>query len=257
MLINLKKSFWLVLLLICISVLRLNAQEVRQEISLNQNWKTIASGPKPLIEKNFERPNFDDGNWLKVDVPHNWDQYEGFRRMKHGNRHGAAWYRKELQLDPKNQGKQHFLFFEGVGSYATVYVNGQKVGEHAGGRTTFTLDITDAITFEGENTIAVKADHPAMIADLPWVCGGCSGEWGFSEGSQPMGIFRPVTLVVTDPVRIEPFGVHIWNDEEISKEASQLHINTELKNYGKVTRDLTLVNRLLNADGKEVDQQKN
>ncbi|MDN3669538.1 malectin domain-containing carbohydrate-binding protein [Echinicola jeungdonensis] len=244
------------MLLSCSLVLRLNAQEVRQEISLNQNWKTIASGPKPLIEKNFEQPNFDDENWLKVDVPHNWDQYEGFRRMKHGNRHGAAWYRKQIHLDPKNQGKQHFLFFEGVGSYATVYVNGEKVGEHAGGRTTFTLDITDAVSFEGENTIAVKADHPAMIADLPWVCGGCSGEWGFSEGSQPMGIFRPVSLVVTAPVRIEPFGVHIWSDEEISKEAAQLHINTELKNYGKETRKLTLVNRLLDAKGEEVDQQK-
>ena len=51
-----------------------------------------------------------------------------------------------------------------------------------------------------------------MIADVPWVCGGCSSEWGFSEGSQPLGIFRPVVLEGTDEIRIEPFGVHIWND---------------------------------------------
>lgn len=67
-----------------------NAQEVRKELSLNHGWKTIASGALPLEEKGFEKPAFDDSQWLQVDVPHNWDQYEGFRRMKHGNRHGAA-----------------------------------------------------------------------------------------------------------------------------------------------------------------------
>ncbi|AGA77933.1 malectin domain-containing carbohydrate-binding protein [Echinicola vietnamensis] len=233
-----------------------NAQEVRKELSLNHGWKTIASGALPLEEKGFEKPAFDDSQWLQVDVPHNWDQYEGFRRMKHGNRHGAAWYRKTFKPASTDEGKRHFLFFEGVGSYATVWVNGQLVGKHAGGRTTFTLDITDALAFGAENTIAVKADHPAWIADLPWVCGGCSGEWGFSEGSQPMGIFRPVTLVVTDPVRIAPFGVHIWNDEAISEKSAKLHLTTELKNYGKAPKDITLVNRLLDADGKEIDRQE-
>ncbi|GAB3648486.1 hypothetical protein GCM10028791_12340 [Echinicola sediminis] len=234
----------------------LNAQGVRKEISLNKQWKTIASGVMPLEEKGFEKVDFKDEDWLEVEVPHNWDQYEGFRRMKHGNRHGAAWYRKTFRLDPSDQGDQHFLFFEGVGSYATVWVNGQKVGEHAGGRTTFTLDITEAIRFGEENTLAVKADHPAWIANLPWVCGGCSGEWGFSEGSQPMGIFRPVTLVVTDPVRIAPFGVHIWNDPDISKSSAKLHLTTELKNHGKEAKEITLVNRFLDAEGKEVDRQE-
>ncbi|QDH78974.1 DUF4982 domain-containing protein [Echinicola soli] len=233
------------------------AQEVRKEISLNQGWKTIASGVAPLQEEGFEEAGFDAGDWLTVDVPHNWDQYEGFRRMKHGNRHGAAWYRKVFSPLPENEGKRHFLFFEGVGSYATVWVNGQVVGKHDGGRTTFTLDITDALHFGEENAIAVKADHPAWIADLPWVCGGCSGEWGFSEGSQPMGIFRPVTLVVTDPVRVEPFGVHIWNDEEISAESARLHLTTELKNYGASTKEVKVVNRFLDAKGNEVDRQEN
>ncbi|HEX9150970.1 MAG TPA: malectin domain-containing carbohydrate-binding protein, partial [Flavobacterium sp.] len=83
-----------------------------------------------------------------------------------------------------------------------------------------------------------------------------SGEWGFSEGSQPMGIFRPVTLVVTDALRIEPFGVHIWNDKSVSKEKAILHITTEIKNYGNSNRDLTVVNALLDTDGKEIVSSK-
>jgi beta-galactosidase/beta-glucuronidase len=225
---------------------------VRKEISLNSSWETVMLDNLPLKEEDFVENPKTDSNWDKVNVPHNWDQYYGFRRTKHGNLHGTAWYKKTLKLDKKDSSKRLFLYFEGVSSYATVWVNGKKVGEHKGGRTTFTLDITKAVSFDTNNTILVKAAHPSFIADLPWVCGGCSGEWGFSEGSQPMGIFRPVSLVVTNDVRIEPFGVHIWNDKSVSKQKAILHTTTEIKNYGKSNRDLTIQNTLFDAAGKQV-----
>ena len=223
----------------------------RKEISLNSSWETVILDNLPLKEEDFVENPKTDSNWQKVSVPHNWDQYYGFRRTKHGNLHSTAWYKKSLKLDKKDVSKKLFLYFEGVSSYATVWVNGKKVGEHKGGRTTFTLDITKAISFDKENQILVKAAHPSFIADLPWVCGGCSGEWGFSEGSQPMGIFRPVTLVVTNDVRIEPFGVHIWNDKSVSKQKAILHTTTEIRNYGTLNRNLTIENILLDASGKK------
>ena len=232
-------------------------RDVRKTISLNPNWKTIVLDSLKEAESDFVNNLKTDALWKQVSVPHNWDQYYGYRRISHGNLHGTAWYQKTLELDSSNKGKQHFLFFEGVGSYATVWVNGKRVGEHKGGRTTFTLDITDAIHFGSENSIVVKAEHPAFIADLPWVCGGCSGEWGFSEGSQPMGIFRPVSLVITNKVRIEPFGVHIWNDDTTSKAKALLHVSTELKNYGHSSKNITVVNALLDEDGNEVASVKN
>jgi beta-galactosidase len=224
----------------------------RKEISLNSSWETVILDNLPLKEEDFVENPKTDSNWQKVSVPHNWDQYYGFRRTKHGNLHGTAWYKKTLKLDKKESSKQHFLYFEGVSSYATVWVNGKKVGEHKGGRTTFTLDITKAVSFDKENIILVKASHPSFIADLPWVCGGCSGEWGFSEGSQPMGIFRPVSLVITNDVRIQPFGVHIWNDKSVSKQKAILHTTTEIKNYSTLQRNLTIENILLDASGKKV-----
>lgn len=225
---------------------------VRKEMSLNDNWETVHLDSLNQPEADFVKNLQTDSVWKSVSVPHNWDQYYGYRRMKHGNLHGTAWYKKSLLLDKANFDKQHFLFFEGVGSYATVWVNGQKVGSHKGGRTTFTLNISEAVDFDAENTIVVKAEHPAFIADLPWVCGGCSGEWGFSEGSQPMGIFRPVSLVVTNDVRIEPFGVHIWNDDSTSKEKALLHVTTELKNYSNSAKNITVKNTLVNRDGDEI-----
>ncbi|OMQ10360.1 malectin domain-containing carbohydrate-binding protein [[Flexibacter] sp. ATCC 35103] len=226
--------------------------EFRKEVSLNSSWATTVLDELPVKEADFVNNPKIGANWQQVNMPHNWDQYYGFRRTKHGNLHGTAWYQKSIQLDKWTKGKRLFLYFEGVNSYATVWVNGKKAGEHKGGRTTFTLDITPFVTFEKQNNIVVKAAHPSFIADLPWVCGGCSGEWGFSEGSQPMGIFRPVTLVVTNEVRIEPFGVHIWNDASTSKQKAILNTTTEIKNYGNSNRNLILENVLFDALGKKV-----
>lgn len=83
---------------------------------------------------------------------------------------------------------------------------------------------------------------------MPWVCGGCSSEWGFSEGSQPFGIYRPVSLVETDEVRIEPFGVHVWNNDV----CDSVFIETEVKNYGTTVAEFEVVNNFNMASGKRV-----
>ena len=229
---------------------------IRKQIPLDSGWNTIMLDSLKEGEKSFVSNLETDSTWKSVSVPHNWDQYYGYRRMSHGNLHGTAWYQKKIELDSENKGKQHFLFFEGVGSYATIWVNGKKVGGHKGGRTTFTINITDAVDFDKKNSIVVKAAHPSFIADLPWVCGGCSGEWGFSEGSQPLGIFRPVSLVVTNSVRIEPFGVHIWNASETSKEKAVLNTTTEIHNYENPSGAITVVNILRDQEGKHVAKVK-
>ncbi len=231
------------------------AQNNRQLTSLNNNWKTIAENDTHVSEEFFSE-NYPDNNWQTVNVPHNHDGYFGYRRLLHGNLHGDAWYRKKFSVHISPAGKRFFLFFEGVGSFATVYVNGKHVGEHAGGRTTFTLDITDIIKVNGtENTLVVKASHPPNIKTLPWVCGGCSEERGFSEGSQPMGIFRPVTLIITSDVRITPFGVHAWAG--MNKMQATLHLNTTVKNYSPGTRKITIEQKLLNAAKKIVARCSN
>ncbi len=224
----------------------------RQDISLNENWFSIATSNDQQLPANTYQASINN-NWKKVNVPHNWDQYEGYRRLLHGNRHGDSWYRKTFSATLSKTGKRFFLFFEGVGSYATVYLNNKKVGEHIGGRTTFTLDVTDVIKTDGSaNQLAVRAYHPCNIKDQPWVCGGCSDERGFSEGSQPMGIFRPVHLVVTNDVRIEPFGIHAWTD--IAADQIQLNIAATLKNYSQKGRTVVVEHRLIDASGKEINK---
>ena len=181
-----------------------------------------------------------------VNLPHNFDDYYGYRQLRHGNLHGEATYEKTFSAE-KVEGKRYFLQFEGVGTYATVTLNGHRYSEELVGRTVWTLDVTDRLK-QGENKLKVAVDHPAMQTASPWVCGGCSSEWGFSEGSQPFGIFRPVTLVETDAIRVEPFGVHIWNNAA----CDSVFIETEVKNYTRQTQTVELVNKFTLASGKQV-----
>ena len=192
-----------------------------------------------------------------VTIPHNFDDYYGYRQLRHGNLHGSAIYQKTFTAQPQ-AGKRYFLQFEGLGTYATITLNDTQYPKELIGRTVFTLDVTEAMN-TGKNTLHVLVDHPAMQTESPWVCGGCSSEWGFSEGSQPLGIFRPVSLIETDAVRIEPFGVHIWNatphsdwGSENNAACDSVFIETEVKNYTQQTQQIELVNKFTLASGKQV-----
>lgn len=224
--------------LLCVFVsLWFNSFSQRQDISLNNNWQTSLNNKK----------------WKTVNIPHNWDDYHGYRRLLHGNLHGDATYKRDIIIKQQKDRKRFFLYFEGAGSYVTVLLNGKFAGSHKGGRTTFTLDVTDIIKTGGtKNLLEVQLSHPANIKDLPFVCGGCSEERGFSEGSQPMGIFRPVHLIVTNDVRVEPFGVHAWADIKNGK--ASLSINTTLKNFAQQNRQVTVVNQLVDPTGKIVKE---
>lgn len=198
--------------------------------SLNDNW-----------EISF------NGQTFTNDIPLNLDDYYGAVQKVHGNLHGNAVFQKKF-LTPNLKDKQYFLRFEGVGTYADITLNGHSLGRHDIGRTTKTIDVTPYIRIGRDNTLTVNVSHPSSITDMPWVCGGCSSEWGFSEGSQPFGIFRPVVLEATDPVRIEPFGVHVWHNDA----CDSLFIETEIKNYSQQTTSFELINKLCEKNGKQV-----
>ena len=247
------KCAYIFIILILLGSTLFAQKSIRKQVPLNDGWLSTAEDSSARAFNGFEQPSFSTKKWKPVTVPHNWDGYEGYRRLRHGNRHGYAAYRKSFSIQHNKTGKRFFLFFEGVGSYATVWLNGKQVGYHAGGRTTFTIDVTNIIYVDGRsNLLAVQADHPANIADLPWVCGGCSDERGFSEGSQPMGIFRPVSLVITNETVIAPFGVFAWNDTTINEKQATVNISTTIRYYGNGAVKTTIESRLLNAAGKLV-----
>lgn len=194
------------------SSLRLSAREV---VSLNENWRSVCypEGKKDsLVSDN-------------VQLPHNWDDYYGYRNHSHGNLHGTARYERFFHLGV-NADQEAFLRLDGVGTYVSVFLNGKEVCSHRpAGRVTTTLDITPYL--QDDNRLVIVCEHPSGIEDMPWVCGGCLDGVSSVEGSAPFGLFRNVSVEVTDKVRIEPFGVHVWANSTLDT----LFVETEVRNY--------------------------
>ena len=69
----------------------------------------------------------------------------------------AVWYRRRCELPERGQSERWILHFGAVDWSATIWINGKYVGEHQGGYTPFSFDITDFVV-ESACEITVRAD---------------------------------------------------------------------------------------------------
>ncbi len=136
--------------------------------------------------------DFDAGSTL--DVPGDWNSqmpellwYEG-----------TIWYKRDF-VYRKKAGQRVFLHFGAVNYEAKVYVNGRKVGEHLGGFTPFSFDITGEVT-EGNNFIVVKVDNTRKREAIPTIN---SDWWNFG------GITRSVNLVEVPQTFIQDYFIQL------------------------------------------------
>ena len=85
---------------------------------------------------------------------------------------GTFWYECNFYVPAKQEGKKTYIRFGSVTHRATVYVNGVEVGSHEGGFLPFVLDVSDAVNFEVNNKLVVKANNELDETTLP--CGNVS-----------------------------------------------------------------------------------
>ena len=81
--------------------------------------------------------------------------------------HNVVWYRKRFSLQKKVGRETVLLHFGAVDYQAKVWLNGQMVGEHTGGNTPITLDISREIVYGKENTIVVRVTDDAFNLEIP------------------------------------------------------------------------------------------
>ncbi|MGX7418246.1 glycoside hydrolase family 2 protein [Carnobacterium gallinarum] len=74
-------------------------------------------------------------------------------------RHEHIWYKRTFSVS-KKAGKTVILHFGAVDYYGKVFVNGQFVGEHEGGHTSFSFEIQDYLVAGAEQLLTVYAFDP-------------------------------------------------------------------------------------------------
>lgn len=232
----------------------------RTQISLDGKW--LFSPDYETDDNEAISPTTGDNNWHVMHVPDFWNP---IRVWLHGEKYNSGskgvadnyyqketdrcegytfdykktnigWYRQWIQLPQNIKGKHLELSFDAVSKVAEVWVNGKNAGSHIGMFGDFKLDVTSLLK-PGKNLIAVKvakdyvknikdADKITDVAVTVEVTQKMLKDLAHGMfGDDPGGIWQPVSLIITDPVRIE--------DVFIKPNLTGADIDVTVKNYNK------------------------
>ncbi len=72
----------------------------------------------------------------------------------------ALWYRRTVSIPNNWQGKRMLLHIEASDWKTTVWINGNKVGEHLGGYDPFSFDITDVLNDQAQQNLVIRVWDP-------------------------------------------------------------------------------------------------
>lgn len=229
----------LALILLNLNYLSANAQEqsaIRKQL-FDYDWSFSLTNDS-LAKRN----DFNDKNWRKLDLPHDWS-IEGKIDPKNpmGNDGGyfpagIGWYRKTFNLPANLSGKQISIYFEGVYMNAEVFINGKSLGIYPYGYTSFTYDLTPYLKYGVANVIAVKVDNSKQ-KNSRWYSGS--------------GIYRHVWLITKPNVNIANWGVGITT-ENVSAKQADVRIVTTLKNETNKAKRVVLKTMLSATGNKSV-----
>lgn len=162
---------------------------------------------------------------------------------------GTGWYRRTLTLPQNWQTKQVFLKLDAASKAATVYMNGRKIGEHNGGYTACTFDITPFCSFDAPNSLAIHVDNARQ--DIPPI----SADFTFFGG-----IYRDVwlTAVPKQHFHLTNYGSEgiFISTPQVSEEKGTILIRGEIKNDAAQKASLELEHTVYNPDGSIAQTQK-
>ena len=167
----------------------------RSVFSADAGWKFVLGDPASAAA-----PAFDDSGWRGVDLPHDWsieskpDKTSASGAGEGFFPGGIGWYRRMFSAPRNWRGKRVSVEFDGVYRDASVYLNGQKLGTHPYGYTSFAFDMTPGLKLGKRNVLAVRVDNSAQ-PNSRWYSGS--------------GIYRHVRVVITDPVHVAHWGVFV------------------------------------------------
>ena len=220
------------------------------EQRLNTGWKFLrVDGPEPPA---LEAAGADDARWETVVLPHTP------RLEKYDQTHpwqGVCWYRKTLAPDPAWQGRRVSLRFGAAMQVADVWVNGVHKAHHLGGYLPFTVNLTDEAAMGKPILVAARLDNRDTDLVPP---GKPTNDLDFNY---PGGLYRGVTLVVTDPVHItDPVDANIVAGggvfvtySDVSDDSATVHIKADVADDSEaIAPKCTVRSALMDASGRFV-----
>ena len=175
----------------------------RTTIDLNGAWRAIVdpfdNGKSSFFRNEKQRNKGERVEYSfdaspVINVPGDWNtQRENLMFYE-----GPVWYRREF-IYHKRANTRVFVYFGAVDYQSTVYLNGEKLGEHEGGFTAFNFEATSVLR-DGDNFLIVEVSNARRADAVPAL----KFDW-WSYG----GITRDVMLVEVPAVFVQDYSVQL------------------------------------------------
>lgn len=185
----------------------------------NQSWAVRPDDPPSDVE--YAQADFDDSDWVALDLPHDWaiqgPFYDGDDPPVSGSggrlpTQGVGWYRRTITNEPEDENKQIYLDVDGAMAYATVWMNGVLVGGWPFGFASFRLDLTPYMQ-SGDNQLAIRLEQD--LDAQRWYAGA--------------GIYRNVWLSKVNPTHVGQFGTYV-SSSDVSADEATLDLVVQVEN---------------------------
>lgn len=206
----------------------------REVININRNWKFFSA-----IENSSD-------NARSVNLPHTWNN-DALSGKKDYFR-GIGNYIRDIDIPLNWRNKRVFIRFHGAGTVTDLLVNGRHVGQHRGGYSAFTFEITSYLNYGGKNTFWVLVNNASQVDVLP--TGGDINIYG--------GLYRDVELIVSEPSMVSLVdnsgdGVY-FNQKLVSEQRAE--VEAEVKIDGLSDRTLEVDLSVYDAERNEILAEK-
>lgn len=215
---GLKYLFLVVALLFCY------ASWGRDIYSLNRRW-TFSIGHTNSTSHGKE-----------VNLPHTWNNDAMMGKTDYYR--GEGYYDRSVNIPAEWNGKRLFVRVLGANSVANLFVNGRHVGEHRGGNSSFTFEVTDFVKFGQTNMLRIVVNNSPRLDVLPTA--GTANRYG--------GLYRGVELIVTDSFAISPLeqgSDGVWVEQhKVSRERVEGAVRVALSGLKPATEDCSVAIRI-------------
>jgi beta-mannosidase len=227
------------------------------DLSLDGDWKLQhyekGAGEN---ERPFD-PAFDDSRWQTVKVP--GSVHTQILKYPTYFTHEAEWisfkewwYRKSFRVPATIKGRRLRLRFEATDYYADIWLNGKPLGRHEGYIDPYEFDVTNRVSFDGDNHVAVRVWTPVDYywRHRPYTVKGSYGAVDQKpDDITPLGITRPVHLTANGGVIIEDVVARPSLNSDGSADVDvEVWLNSDLPDRATGSLELTLAPRNFDGD---------
>lgn len=172
----------------------------RAPIDLSGAWRVHTSDDD--LARRFTDSSIPDADWPELAVPGHWQSSDAFAHTD-----GPLLYRRTYQPAPLAPGHRRFVSFDGIFYYGDIWLDGGYLGVTEGYFFPHTFEVTDQARRPPDDghllAVEVACPRPAHRTAKRTVTGVFSHWDNLDPAWNPGGIWRPVRLRDTGPVRIK------------------------------------------------------